>query len=92
MTRKIESGNNTLTSSRAAASLRHLRTQIDKLDLQILRLVNDRATVASEIGKLKDDQGGEVFSPARRRSFKTYCSRARARSIRVRCERSIGNS
>jgi len=65
MTRKTESGNNTLTSSRAAASLRHLRTQIDKLDLQILRLVNDRATVASEIGKLKDDQGGEVFSPAR---------------------------
>ena len=42
-----------------------LRTQIDKLDLQILKLVNERAGLAAEIGRLKNDHGGEVFSPAR---------------------------
>ncbi len=65
MTRKNDSGSNTASANRAAASLRSLRSQIDRLDLQILKLVNDRASLASEIGKLKDDHGTEVFSPAR---------------------------
>src|ERR1700737_2671983 len=64
MTRKTEGGTNAV-SSRSAATLRHVRTQIDKLDLQILKLVNERAGLAAEIGKIKDDHGTEVFSPAR---------------------------
>jgi chorismate mutase/prephenate dehydratase len=64
MTRKTESGS-TMTASRAAASLRSLRTHIDKLDLQILKLVNERAGLAAEIGQIKNDHGAEVFSPAR---------------------------
>jgi chorismate mutase/prephenate dehydratase len=66
--RKVE-GNSTTSnaagSSRSLTNLRNLRTQIDKLDLQILKLVNERASMAAEIGKLKTDQGEEVFSPAR---------------------------
>jgi chorismate mutase/prephenate dehydratase len=65
MTRKTESGNNTALSSRSAATLRHLRSQIDKLDLQILKITNARAALAAEIGKLKNDHGSEAFSPAR---------------------------
>src|SRR5215469_6713369 len=49
----------------SGASLKSLRSQIDKLDLQILKLVNERASVASEIGKFKNEHGEEVFSPAR---------------------------
>jgi chorismate mutase/prephenate dehydratase len=64
-TRKSDGANSTLTPARAAATLKHLRTQIDKLDLQILKLVNERAGLAAEIGKLKNDHGAEVFSPAR---------------------------
>lgn len=64
MTRKLESAPNTNTN-RAAATLRSLRSQIDKLDLQILKLINERASVAAEIGKVKNDHGNEVFSPAR---------------------------
>jgi chorismate mutase/prephenate dehydratase len=64
MTRKLESGSNSVPS-RVAASLRHLRTQIDRLDLQILKLANERAGLAAEIGRLKNDHGTEVFSPAR---------------------------
>ena len=64
MTRKTESGN-TASSNRALASLKGLRTQIDKLDLQILKLVNERARLASEIGRIKSENSGEIFSPAR---------------------------
>src|SRR5262245_37259238 len=64
-TRKSDSANTTLSPARAAATLKHLRTQIVKLDLQILKLVNERAGVAAEIGKIKDDHGADVFSPAR---------------------------
>jgi chorismate mutase/prephenate dehydratase len=68
MARKPEGNSTTgvtVSGGRSADSLRHLRTQIDKLDLQILKLVNDRASVAGKIGRLKNDQGDEVFSPAR---------------------------
>ncbi|HEY7330104.1 MAG TPA: prephenate dehydratase [Gemmataceae bacterium] len=54
-----------LSPARAQAALRSLRAQIDKLDHQILKLVNERASVAAEIGKLKNDHGEEIFSPAR---------------------------
>src|SRR5229473_3632540 len=64
-TRKTEGGNSTATANRVAASLRGLRSHIDKLDLQILKLVNERASLAAEIGRVKNDHGNEVFSPAR---------------------------
>jgi chorismate mutase/prephenate dehydratase len=65
MTRKTEGGNTAVASNRAAGHLRALRSQIDKLDLHILKLVNERASVAAEIGRLKNNHGTEVFSPAR---------------------------
>jgi chorismate mutase/prephenate dehydratase len=68
MPRKAE-GNSSVSApvspARSQAALRSLRSQIDKLDLQILKLVNERASVAAEIGKLKNNQGDEIFSPAR---------------------------
>jgi chorismate mutase/prephenate dehydratase len=64
MSRKTESGSNSV-SSRSDATLKSLRSQIDKLDLHILKLINERAEVAAKIGKLKNDHGAEVFSPGR---------------------------
>jgi len=64
-TRKSDSANTTLTPARAAATLKHLRHQIDKLDLQILKLINERACLAGDIGRVKNDHGSEVFSQAR---------------------------
>src|SRR5438270_920257 len=63
MARKTES--DSAVSSKALASLKNLRANIDKLDLQILELVNKRAGIAAEIGRIKNDHGSEVFSPAR---------------------------
>jgi chorismate mutase/prephenate dehydratase len=54
-----------VAANRSAASLKNLRATIDKLDLQILKLVNERAGLAAEIGKVKNSHGSEVFSPAR---------------------------
>ena len=47
----------------AFSNLRNLRSQIDKLDLQLLKLVNDRASIAAEIGKLKNENGEEGRAP-----------------------------
>lgn len=65
MTRKAEDGAGQATNEKPSASLKALRGQIDKLDVQILDLLNKRASVAGQIGKVKADQGGEVFSAAR---------------------------
>ncbi len=43
--------------------LKQLRARIDALDLEILALVNERATTAHAIGTLKDD--GTVYRPER---------------------------
>lgn len=47
------------------SSLRQLRQQIDKLDTEILKKINERASLAGQIGKVKTENGEEVFSPAR---------------------------
>src|SRR5437660_4185322 len=64
MARKTDSDSNP-GSPKTAAALKHLRANIDKLDLQILRLINERAGLAAEIGRVKNDHGAEVFSPSR---------------------------
>src|SRR5437773_8747468 len=64
MARKNDSDQAAL-SGKALAALKSLRSTIDKLDLQILKLANERARSASEIGKIKNDHGAEVFSPER---------------------------
>lgn len=68
MARKVD-GNNTTPipapAARTASQLKALRSQIDKLDVQLVKLVNERASIAAEIGRAKLEQGDEVFAPAR---------------------------
>src|SRR5436305_10680178 len=59
-----------------AAHLAGLRGQIDKLDPHILELVNKRAGIAAQIGKVKADQGGEIFSAAREEEVLTNVLKA----------------
>src|SRR3954470_1027853 len=54
-----------VSPAKALAQIKSLRASIDKLDLQILKLINERASLAGDIGRLKVDQGSEVFNPAR---------------------------
>jgi chorismate mutase/prephenate dehydratase len=64
MARKPDTDTNQ-APAKTPAALKSLRSTIDKLDLQILDLVNKRASLAADIGKVKNDQGSEIFSPAR---------------------------
>jgi len=47
------------------------RQQIDRLDEQILKLLNERAKIAIEIGKLKKDSQTEIHAPNREREIYT---------------------
>ncbi|MFO0804003.1 MAG: chorismate mutase [Gemmataceae bacterium] len=50
----------------AASGQKALRVQIDKLDVEIVGLLNKRASIAGQIGKVKAEHGGvEVFNAAR---------------------------
>ena len=44
-----------------------LRSQIDKIDEQLVRFLNERASVALEIGKIKKSQDASLYAPVRER-------------------------
>jgi chorismate mutase-like protein len=46
-------------------TLDDLRDDIDRVDEVLVRLLNERARVACEIGRLKKEQGVEVYQPER---------------------------
>jgi chorismate mutase / prephenate dehydratase len=50
-------------------SLEVLRARMDEINLKILRLLSARASVATEIGRLKHYEGGEVYQPVRERAI-----------------------
>lgn len=45
--------------------LQDLRANIDRIDDQLLQLLNERATQVHEIGRLKREQGLEIYAPER---------------------------
>src|ERR1041385_5463578 len=46
-------------------TLDELRTDIDRVDEVLVRLLNERARVACEIGRVKREQGVELYQPDR---------------------------
>jgi chorismate mutase/prephenate dehydratase len=50
-------------------SLETLRARMDEINLKILRLISARASVATEIGRLKHYDGAEVYQPVRERAI-----------------------
>jgi chorismate mutase/prephenate dehydratase len=51
--------------AKRAPTLAGLRAEIDRLDKELVGLLNRRAEIASQIGQVKESQGIEVWSPAR---------------------------
>jgi chorismate mutase / prephenate dehydratase len=45
--------------------LQPIREQIDRLDQQLVELLNERISLAAEIGKLKRSSGGQIYVPER---------------------------
>ncbi|MBM3251853.1 MAG: prephenate dehydratase [Candidatus Omnitrophica bacterium] len=50
-------------------SLKKLRKKIDKIDSQVIRLLNQRADITLEIGEIKSRQNKGVYSPEREREI-----------------------
>jgi len=48
-------------------SLEELRNQINELDHRLVKLLNERARIVVEIGKLKNKTGGQIYAPDRER-------------------------
>jgi len=46
-------------------SLEELRKKIDQIDRKLVELLNERARVVVEIGKIKNQTGGQVYAPDR---------------------------
>ena len=59
-----------------AAMLADFRDRIDRLDEQIVRLLNARATCANEIGRLKGRAGMEIYEPVREQAVLEHIRRA----------------
>ncbi len=53
------------TAGSRNASLQSLRGKMDRVDKQLVKLMNERAKVAVEIGKLKHNLGLSAYAPAR---------------------------
>jgi chorismate mutase/prephenate dehydratase len=88
MTRKPETSANS-SPSKTAAALKSLRAQIDKLDLQILKLLNERAACAAEIGRLKAEHGADIFNPAREEEVIQNILEANKGPLDANCLRAI---
>lgn len=46
-------------------TLQELRTKIDAIDSEVVRLLNERAALAEQVGNLKKKSGSSVFAPER---------------------------
>ena len=62
-------------------NLPELRNQIDKLDRELLTLLNQRARVAEEVGELKRREGSPFFRPDRVAAVIAECEREGIRMI-----------
>ena len=66
-------------------SLDKLRNRIDELDHRIVELLNERARVVVEIGKLKNKTGGHVYAPEREREVFERIIKANEGPLPDRC-------
>jgi chorismate mutase / prephenate dehydratase len=60
-----ETDPNSMPTPPAPADLEALRNRIDALDEQIVRLLNERAVVVVQVGKLKQQTGMGIYAPDR---------------------------
>ena len=65
LTKKKSATKSVKTPAKPRATLSSLRKRIDRLDRGILKLINERAALAHEIGKIKDAAGQTVYAPDR---------------------------
>jgi len=66
-------------------ALDELRDRIDEIDSRLLRLLNERARVVVEIGKLKNKTGGQIYAPDREKEVLEKIVKANEGPLPDRC-------
>ena len=66
-------------------SIEELRNKINKLDLQLVELLNERARIVVEIGKLKNKTGKPVYSPDREKEVLAMITSANKGPLPDKC-------
>jgi len=66
-------------------ALENLRKQIDELDGRLVKLLNERAHVVVEIGKLKSKTGGPVYAPDREKEVLAKIAKANNGPLPDKC-------
>jgi chorismate mutase / prephenate dehydratase len=66
-------------------SLEELRNKIDEIDHQLVRLLNERARVVVEIGKLKTKTDKPVYAPEREKAVFAKITKANEGPLPNRC-------
>ena len=59
-------------------TLDELREDIDRVDEVLVRLLNERARVAVEIGRVKQEQGIDVYQPEREKQVLAHAEEVNA--------------
>jgi len=67
------------------SSLEDLRRRIDEIDHQLVRMLNERARVVMEIGKLKNQTGSPVYAPDREKEVLEKVAKANDGPLPDRC-------
>ncbi|MHC4499943.1 MAG: chorismate mutase, partial [Planctomycetota bacterium] len=66
-------------------SLDELRNRIDEVDHQLVELLNERARVVVEIGKLKSKTGGQIYAPDREKQVLEEITKANRGPLPDKC-------
>ena len=66
-------------------SIEELRNKINKIDLELVKLLNERARVVVEIGKLKNEAGEPVYAPDREKKVFATITKANKGPLPDKC-------
>src|SRR6476659_4276929 len=66
-----------------------LRAKVDRVDQELVRLMNDRAQLALEIGKVKSTSGISAYAPAREDEVLSRLRSLRTGPLADRCGRAV---
>ena len=70
-------------------TLQSLRQQIDRLDHEMVELINQRAQLALQIGRLKDTAGQSIYSPSREEQVLSRAVELSKGPLSDRCVRAV---
>ena len=86
---KEKAGKKSTPAPARTPTIAGLRGKIDRLDQELVRLMNERAKIASEIGELKNDSGISAYDPSREEEVLSRVLELSKGPLSPRCVRAV---